>query len=123
MGTVDGVSKIYNDLAVLWIDAHCDLNLPATSVSGNIQGMPLSFVLNELQEYAEKFNEFSWVEPRIHAKNLAYIGLRDVDPPERYNPGAFGAYFKMVKKIQSDFRITGNVTCEAIKRGQYLIKI
>lgn len=83
IGTLDGVSKIHHDLAVLWIDAHCDLNLPTTSNSGNIHGMPLSSVLKELQEYGEKFPEFSWVEPRISAKNLAYIGLRDVDMQER----------------------------------------
>ena len=29
------------DLAVVWVDAHADINDPETSPSGNIHGMPV----------------------------------------------------------------------------------
>jgi arginase len=83
IGTLHGASSVHNDLAVLWVDAHCDLNTPSTSWSKNMHGMSLSFVLRELTAYVHKYPEFSWITPRISASNLAYIGLRDVDPAER----------------------------------------
>ena len=41
MGSVAGVAG-RGRTAVLWIDAHADLNTPATSPSGNLHGMPLA---------------------------------------------------------------------------------
>ena len=32
------------DLAVVWVDAHADINDPETSPSGNIHGMPVTFL-------------------------------------------------------------------------------
>ena len=32
-------------IALLWIDAHGDMNTPATSLSGNVHGMPLAALL------------------------------------------------------------------------------
>ena len=44
LGSLAGASKYFNDdLAVVWIDAHGDLNTHETSLSGNIHGMPGSF--------------------------------------------------------------------------------
>lgn len=31
----------FPDLGILWVDAHADINTPATSKSGNMHGMPL----------------------------------------------------------------------------------
>ena len=43
LGSLAGASKYFNDdLAVVWIDAHGDLNTHETSPSGNIHGMPLA---------------------------------------------------------------------------------
>ncbi len=46
VGTVSGVSKHLRDrgekLGMIWIDAHTDMNTPATSPSGNVHGMPLA---------------------------------------------------------------------------------
>jgi len=32
-------------LALLWVDAHGDMNTPATTTSGNVHGMPLAALL------------------------------------------------------------------------------
>ncbi|MGB6870590.1 MAG: arginase family protein, partial [Acidobacteriaceae bacterium] len=44
-GSVSGVSEFYRrqnqNIGLLWIDAHADINTPETSPSGNVHGMPL----------------------------------------------------------------------------------
>lgn len=64
IGTVHGVSEIHNDLAVLWVDAHCDINTTGTTPTGNMHGMSMAFLIKELQNRMKKLEEFSWVTPR-----------------------------------------------------------
>src|SRR5699024_12433046 len=42
IGSLAGISKHYNNLGLIWYDAHGDLNYEETSPSGNIHGMPLA---------------------------------------------------------------------------------
>lgn len=79
MGTIGGTLEVYPDACVIWVDAHADINTPETSESGNIHGMPLSFLLG----IAGDVPEFSWVKPVLKANRLVYIGLRDVDVEEK----------------------------------------
>src|SRR4051794_11995309 len=47
IGTVSGVAgaaKAYGSTGVLWLDAHADFNMPESSPSGNIHGMPLAII-------------------------------------------------------------------------------
>jgi len=84
VGTVAGVSHAFRErgqeIGLMWIDAHSDMNTPETSPSGNIHGMPLACCLgNGPQELTNIFGYSPKVEPR----NVALIGLRDVDMSER----------------------------------------
>ncbi|OXA49613.1 Arginase, hepatic [Folsomia candida] len=79
IGTLNAMSERYPDLAVIYIDAHADINTVETTPSGNLHGMPLSFVINELNAINANLTPFSWVVPRIPAANVAHIALRDVD--------------------------------------------
>ncbi|KAL3875004.1 hypothetical protein ACJMK2_037954 [Sinanodonta woodiana] len=90
IGTIAGNARVEPDLVVLWIDAHADINTPMTSDSGNIHGMPLAFLVHELESYVPKLSGFEWLTPCIHAKDIAYIGLRDVDAGERKIIEKFG---------------------------------
>lgn len=88
IGTVSGVARATKersnkDIAVIWVDAHADINTPETSESGNIHGMPVSF-LTGLATSSER-GVFDWLrdEHRIDLKKLVYIGLRDVDAGEK----------------------------------------
>lgn len=91
IGTVSGVARAIrerfpgtqNEVAVIWVDAHADINTPETSDSGNIHGMPVSF-LTGLATSSDK-GIFDWLDDshRISAKKLVYIGLRDVDAGEK----------------------------------------
>ncbi|XP_067943640.1 arginase, hepatic-like [Watersipora subatra] len=87
LGTVHGHCQVHPNACVIWIDAHADLNTPKTSPSGNVHGMPLSFILRELeddvQQVKETYEEWSWLKPCLRAKDITFIGLRDVDAGEQ----------------------------------------
>lgn len=83
VGTVDGHVKAKQEICILWIDAHADLNTNKTSDSGNIHGMPLAILASELSDYWPYLPGMDWQKPVISLRNLAYIGLRSVDPYER----------------------------------------
>ncbi len=75
---VSYLNRLYDgDLAVLWLDAHGDLNSPATSVTGNFHGMPLRCLLGDGDESLVK-QCFSTLRPA----QVIMGGLREVDPPE-----------------------------------------
>ncbi|XP_072499435.1 arginase-1-like isoform X2 [Notamacropus eugenii] len=82
IGSISGHAKVHPDLCVIWVDAHSDINTPLTTTSGNLHGQPVSFLLKELREEIPDIPGFSWVTPCLSAKDIVYIGLRDVDPGE-----------------------------------------
>jgi hypothetical protein len=61
------------------VDAHADINTAETTESGNIHGMPVSFLLG----LGSPVSEFSWVKPALKTDRIVYIGLRDVDAGEK----------------------------------------
>lgn len=84
VGTIAGISRHYRKrkarIGVIWIDAHPDMNTPQTSPSGNVHGMPLACciglgprALTHIYGYA----------PKVDPKNVALVGLRDVDSLEK----------------------------------------
>lgn len=79
IGTVSGTLKNYPDACLIWIDAHADINTVESTQSGNIHGMPVSFLLG----IGSKVEIFSWVQPILKPERLVYIGLRDVDADEK----------------------------------------
>src|SRR5579862_4165606 len=48
IGTVSGMARHFRKaglkLGLIWMDAHADMNTPATSPSGNVHGMPLACI-------------------------------------------------------------------------------
>lgn len=88
IGTVSGTAKaikerLGREMAVIWVDAHADINTPETSESGNIHGMPVAFLTGLAKEKKEDI--FGWIKEdnMISVKKLVYIGLRDVDRGEK----------------------------------------
>lgn len=80
IGTLAGVSKHYENLGVIWYDAHGDLNTAETSPSGNIHGMPLAVSLG-LGDSA--LTEIAGKSPKIRPENVVIIGARSLDEGER----------------------------------------
>ncbi|XP_036429050.1 arginase-1 [Colossoma macropomum] len=84
IGSIHGHAACGSDLSVVWVDAHADINTPLTSPTGNIHGQPMSYLIHELHTKIPVLPDFSWIKPCIAAKDIVYIGLRDVDPGEHY---------------------------------------
>jgi arginase len=68
LGAIRGLAARADRLAVVWIDAHGDLNTPETSPSGNAWGMPLRMAIDE---------------GSVATADVALVGARDLDPPEQ----------------------------------------
>lgn len=79
IGTMSGTLSVHPDTCVIWVDAHADINTVETTESGNIHGMPVSFLLG----VGSKTPEFSWVQPLLKSDRIVYIGLRDIDSGEK----------------------------------------
>jgi len=84
MGTVAGtaahVRERNESLGLLWFDAHGDMNVPSSSPSGNIHGMPLAHVLGKGDDDLKNILGFS---PKVRPENVALIGVRAIDAGER----------------------------------------
>lgn len=79
MGSIAGVAQV-GRTAVLWIDAHADLNTPETSPSGNIHGMPLAHLLGYGDpRLLEIWGGGACVKP----EDVVLIGIRSLDEGER----------------------------------------
>ncbi|KFO26852.1 arginase-1 isoform X2 [Fukomys damarensis] len=98
IGSISGHARVHPDLGVIWVDAHTDINTPMTTTSGNMHGQPVSFLLKELKGKMPDVPGFSWLTPCLSAKDIVYIGLRDVDPGEHYIVKTLGIkYFSMTE--------------------------
>ena len=80
IGTLAGLGNHYDNLGVIWFDAHADINTPATTPSGNIHGMPLAVSLGLGHERLTNIANYA---PKIKKENIIIIGARSVDEGER----------------------------------------
>ncbi len=83
-GTVAALSAWYGrqdqEIGLVWVDAHADMNTPSTTESGNIHGMPLASALGygppELVNLGERV-------PMVRPENAVLVGIHSVDDRER----------------------------------------
>jgi arginase len=80
ISTVGAFCSHFSDGYVIWIDAHADLNLPTSSETGSVHGMPVSVLLN-LDNIGSK--TLPWLKTFLRPERLIYLGLRDLDPFEK----------------------------------------
>jgi arginase len=67
VGAVEGLAARHSRLALVWLDAHGDLNTPESSPSGNAWGMPLRMLVDS---------------GAVDLARVALVGARNLDPPE-----------------------------------------
>jgi arginase len=79
IGTLSGLAASGTG-GVLWLDAHGDLNTPATTPSGNVHGMPLAAVLGIC---GEAFSRDGLRLPAVDPARAALVGVRSLDPGEQ----------------------------------------
>lgn len=80
LGSISGASKYFNNIGVVWVDAHGDFNTEIISESKNAHGMPLAF----LSGYGKKELVNLYYEGiKVKEENIFHIGGRDIDAKER----------------------------------------
>ena len=67
-------------LGLIWVDAHGDMNSPASSESGNVHGMPMAALLGG--EPAE-LGHFGGHAPVVAARHTVLVGIRNLDEREK----------------------------------------
>jgi len=78
--TADFLRKDGKPLGLLWVDAHGDMNTPASSGSGNVHGMPLAALLGPEPAELARIGGFS---PKVLPEHTVLIGIRNLDEREK----------------------------------------
>ncbi len=95
-GTASAMRKRHRPLAVLWVDAHADMNTPESSLSGNVHGMPLACILGTGPSELVGIGGFS---PKVDPARCAVVGLRNLDEREKKIVRGSGVHAFTMKDI------------------------
>lgn len=80
IGLLTGVRRYYKHVNLLWFDRDADLNTPASTPSGRIDGMVVAHVIGRGAPELVRF----WGEtPLVREPDVTLFGLERLDPPEQ----------------------------------------
>lgn len=118
IGSIKASLENYDDLCVVWIDAHADINTDFGTPSGNIHGMSLASVMglgtNELSNIV-KTDKF------LKPENLIYIGIRDLDYEEKETIKKYNIKnYTMTDICEKSLGVVMREVCEFIKTKKHL---
>lgn len=77
LAPISYLNNRHNNLTVVWFDAHADLQVPETSPSGDLHGMPLRLLLGEGDEALKRLLPVS-----LRPEQVVLAGVRTLDPSE-----------------------------------------
>src|SRR5689334_14874308 len=83
-------------IGLLWVDAHGDMNTPATSGSGNVHGMPLAALLGAEPVELSRIGGFA---PKVTPDRTVLIGIRNLDDREKIRIRESGVHVFTMKDI------------------------
>jgi arginase len=114
VGTTAGAAAYFHKqskrVGMLWLDAHGDMNTPESSPSGNVHGMPLASIMG----YGPpELTELAGVRPMVEPRNVAVLGVRDLDSKERRLMKESGVHVFTMRDI--DERGMRDVMSEALR--------
>ena len=78
IGSALASQKYYDNIGIIWVDAHGDYNTFETTKSGNIHGLPLAAITGYKCEELTNFITNNYINP----KNCVVVGARSIDPWE-----------------------------------------
>jgi arginase family enzyme len=108
LGAIAGLRDRRGRTAVVWIDAHGDLNTPETSPSGNRWGMPLRMAIDSGD---------------VRADDVAHVGARSLDPPEVEYLAETGIDDDVERAIEGCERVYVAFDCDVLRPGQLPVLI
>src|SRR5688572_27203131 len=86
------------EIGLLWIDAHGDMNTPATSTSGNVHGMPLAAIVGSEPAELARLGA-TQRSPKVRADKTVLIGIRNLDELEKQRIRDSGVHVFTMKDI------------------------
>lgn len=75
-----GPDEVPRSVGLVWIDAHGDFNVPETTLSGMLGGMPVAVSAGMA---LERLRRESGLDPAIPTDHIVMAAVRDLDPLER----------------------------------------
>jgi arginase family enzyme len=106
IGVVEGLASRHERLGVVWLDAHGDLNTPASSPSGNEWGMPLRMLIDG---------------GAIAADDVALVGARSLDPPEVDFIASAGIHDNAEAVLERVDKVYVALDCDIFEPGQLAV--
>ena len=103
VGAIRGLASRPGRLAVVWFDAHGDLNTPETSPSGNAWGMPLRMAIDA---------------GAVRPEDVALVGARSLDPPEVAYMAANGIDDDIDRALAGCDRVYAAFDCDVLRPGE-----
>lgn len=99
LGTVAGTAQHYSpeELSLVWVDAHTDINTEETSLSGNIHGMPIAALLGLC---GQELSSVCGGLPALRPENVHIIFARDIDPAEEKIIAEQGVHLYRMSEIR-----------------------
>ncbi|HKW63454.1 MAG TPA: arginase family protein [Candidatus Acidoferrum sp.] len=80
IGLLAAARRYHHHLSLLWFDRDADLNTPASTPSGRIDGMVVAHILGKGAPELVRF----WGEPSlVREPDITLFGLERLDPPEQ----------------------------------------
>lgn len=80
LGLLSAVRRYYRHINLLWMDRDADLNTPATTPSGRIDGMVAAHVIGK---GAPELVRFCGEQPLVREPDVTLFGIERLDPPEQ----------------------------------------
>ena len=71
----------YNNMGIIWFDAHGDFHTFETTISGNIHGLPFAAITGYEKNLLSEFHNGNY----YNFKNAVLLGARDIDKPDELN--------------------------------------
>ena len=83
-------------IGLIWVHAHADMNTPATTISGNVHGMPLAALLGEDPRELALIGGY---EPKVQPEHTVLVGVRNLDDREKDEVRGAGVHVFTMKDI------------------------
>jgi arginase len=80
IGTVAAAAPEGEQIGLIWVDAHGDFNVPESSPTGNIHGMPVAVLMGQGDE---RLVNIGYDGPKVYPTHIVQIGIRNLDVLER----------------------------------------
>lgn len=95
---LSGARRYYRTVSLLWMDRHADLNTPASTPSGRLDGMALAAIVGRGSPELVRF----WGEPPlVREPEVMIYGLVELDPAEQEYLGSAPLRSMTAEQIRS----------------------